>query len=119
MTTYAQGIEADDRFPVESLPGGLRGPAVVYFYPADLTPTCEAEARAFNVLHDRFAEAGVQVVGVSIDSDEKHAEFTASCDLAFPLLSDAGGELTERYCVVYQTLVHPPPIVVTKRHAKP
>ncbi len=27
--------------------------------------------------------------------------------------------LTERYCVVYQTLVHPPPIVVTKRHAKP
>ncbi len=44
--------------------------------------------------------------------------------LQFTLDTDASEEqlatllkLTERYCVVYQTLAHPPPMVVTRRRA--
>ena len=96
MPTEVEGIQAGDPFPVEALPHALEGPAVVYFYPADFTPGCEAEARGFNALHDSFSEAGVQVVGVSVDSAERHEEFTQSCELAFPLVSDEGGSLTER-----------------------
>ena len=45
--------------------------------------------------------------------------------LEFTLDTDASEEqlatllrLTERYCVVYQTLAHPPPLAVTRRRAK-
>ena len=31
-------LEVGDRFPVEKLPVQPEGPAVVYFYPAALTP---------------------------------------------------------------------------------
>ncbi len=96
MPIDADGIAEGDAFPVEALPHSLDGPAVVYFYPADFSPSCEAETRGFNALHDSFAEAGVQVVGISVDTAERHEEFTQSCGLAFPLVSDEGGALTER-----------------------
>lgn len=46
--------------------------------------------------------------------------------LQFTLDTDASEEqlatllkLTERYCVVYQTLAHPPPMALTRRRAEP
>jgi thioredoxin-dependent peroxiredoxin len=87
-------LEVGDRFPVEKLGVTLGGPAVVYFYPADLTPGCTMEAKGFNELYDAFRGAGYEVVGVSIDSDEKHDEFRSECGLRFPLVADPGAELT-------------------------
>jgi peroxiredoxin Q/BCP len=87
-------LEIGDRFPVEKLSVKLEGPAVVYFYPADLTPGCTMEAKAFNDRYDRFREAGYEVIGVSVDSDERHDEFRQECGLRFPLASDPGGELS-------------------------
>ena len=86
-------LEIGDRFPVEKLSVKLEGPAVVYFYPADLTPGCTMEAKAFNDNYDRFREAGYEVIGVSVDSDERHGEFREECGLRFPLVSDEGGAL--------------------------
>ena len=86
-------LEAGDRFPVEKLSVKPAGPAVVYFYPADLTPGCTMEARAFNDRYDRFRDAGYEVIGVSVDSDERHEEFRRECGLRFPLVSDEGGAL--------------------------
>ena len=86
-------LEAGDRFPVEKLSVRPDGPAVVYFYPADLTPGCTMEARAFNDRYDRFRDAGYEVIGVSVDSDERHEEFRQECGLRFPLVSDQGGAL--------------------------
>ena len=83
-----------ERFPVEQLPQKLAGPAVVYFYPQDMTRGCELEARGFEALYDRFRAAGVEVVGVSVDSDESHRAFAEHCGLRFPLVSDEGGVLT-------------------------
>jgi len=88
-------LAVGDRFPVEKLSVQPGGPTVVYFYPADLTPGCTLEAKGFNVRYDRFREAGYEVIGVSLDTDERHDEFRAECGLAFPLVSDEGGTLTE------------------------
>jgi len=87
-------LEIGDHFPVEKLSVKPEGPAVVYFYPADLTPGCTMEAKAFNDNYDRFREAGYEVIGVSVDSDERHEEFRQECDLRFPLVSDEDAELT-------------------------
>ncbi len=86
-------LEVGDHFPVEKLSVQPEGPAVVYFYPADLTPGCTMEAKAFNDRYDRFREAGYEVIGVSVDSDERHEEFRQECGLRFPLVSDEGGTL--------------------------
>jgi peroxiredoxin Q/BCP len=88
-------LEAGDRFPVEKLSVRPEGPAVVYFYPADLTPGCTMEARAFNDRYDAFRGAGYEVIGVSVDSEEKHDEFRSECGLRFPLMADEGAELTK------------------------
>ena len=87
-------LEVGDRFPVEKLSVRPDGPAVVYFYPAALTPGCTLEAKAFNDRYDRFRDAGYEVIGVSVDRAEKNDEFRAECGLAFPLVSDEGGALT-------------------------
>jgi peroxiredoxin Q/BCP len=87
-------LQAGDRFPVERLSPRPAGPAVVYFYPADLTPGCSMEAKAFNDRYDSFREAGYEVIGVSVDPPESHDEFSAECGLVFPLVSDFEGELS-------------------------
>jgi peroxiredoxin Q/BCP len=87
-------LEVGDRFPVEKLSVQPDGPAVVWFYPADLTPGCTMEAKAFNDRYDRFRDAGYEVIGVSVDSDERHEEFRQECGLRIPLASDVGAVLT-------------------------
>jgi thioredoxin-dependent peroxiredoxin len=86
-------LQVGDRFPVEKLSVKPTGPAVVYFYPADLTPGCTKEAKAFNDRYDRFREVGYEVIGVSVDSEERHDEFRAECSLRFPLVADKDGAL--------------------------
>jgi thioredoxin-dependent peroxiredoxin len=87
-------IAENDKFPLERLDVPVSGPAVVYFYPQDKTAGCEMEARRFTELYDRFREAGVEVVGVSVDSQTSHREFADECGITFPLASDEGGALT-------------------------
>lgn len=65
-------------------------PVVVFFYPRDDTPGCTREATDFSNLSDDFAAAGVALLGVSKDSIEKHAKFTAKHGLTVPLASDDG-----------------------------
>ena len=68
---------------------------VLYFYPKDDTPGCTKEACAFRDRMDDYAEAGIRVYGVSLDSAESHREFRAKYDLNFPLLTDEGGRASE------------------------
>jgi peroxiredoxin Q/BCP len=68
---------------------------VLYFYPKDDTPGCTKEACAFRDRMEDYAEAGIQVYGVSLDSPESHREFRAKYDLNFPLLTDEGGRASE------------------------
>jgi peroxiredoxin Q/BCP len=78
----------------------LRGrPVVLYFYPKDGTPGCTREACAFRDEWQRIQATGAQVLGVSLDSVESHAEFKRKHALPFPLLSDAEGKALEAYGV--------------------
>jgi len=68
---------------------------VLYFYPADDTPGCTKEACAFRDRMDDYAQAEIQVYGVSLDSPESHREFREKYNLNFPLLTDEGGHAAE------------------------
>ena len=68
---------------------------VLYFYPADDTPGCTKEACAFRDRMDDYAQAQIQVYGVSLDSPESHREFREKYILNFPLLTDEGGRASE------------------------
>jgi peroxiredoxin Q/BCP len=70
---------------------------VLYFYPRDFTEGCTIEARGFQRDLQAFHQAGAEVVGVSADSAESHAEFCGSEALAYPLLSDPGGRVSKAY----------------------
>ena len=90
-------MNVGDRFPVEDLGLPERdGRMVVWFYPKAATPGCSLEAAEFNRHLDRFEGAGVEVVGVSVDSTEENEAFAEDCGLGFPLVSDTGRELTGR-----------------------
>lgn len=70
---------------------------VLYFYPGDFTSGCTIEAQGFEKNIQKFNDLGVQVVGVSVDSVEKHLDFGKSYGLDFPLLSDNGGTVSNKY----------------------
>jgi peroxiredoxin Q/BCP len=65
-----------------------RGPLILYFYPSDFTPGCTKEACSLRDLHDDVLKAGLRIVGVSPQSPESHARFSAEFKLPFTLLSD-------------------------------
>jgi thioredoxin-dependent peroxiredoxin len=62
--------------------------AVVYFYPAAMTPGCTTEACDFRDNLNSLKSAGYSVIGISKDEPAKLAEFAAQEGLNFPLLSD-------------------------------
>ena len=48
---------------------------VVYFFPADFTRGCTAQAKAFRDDYDKLKDKGVEVIGISGDSAKTHALF--------------------------------------------
>ncbi|HYZ77954.1 MAG TPA: thioredoxin-dependent thiol peroxidase [Gaiellaceae bacterium] len=78
----------------------LRGkPVVVYFYPRDDTPGCTTEACEFRDAYDRFREQGVEILGVSPDTEASHRKFKSKYELPFMLLADPEHEVAEAYGV--------------------
>lgn len=76
-----------------------KGVLVVYFYPADMTGGCTAQACAFRDKQPELKKAGVEVVGVSGDSAENHRIFKKTHDLNFTLLADSDGKLAKLFGV--------------------
>lgn len=72
---------------------------VLYFYPKDDTSGCTAEALDFTAHAADFAAAGAVVVGVSKDPVASHDKFVKKHKLGIPLVSDAEGDICERYGV--------------------
>jgi len=70
---------------------------VLYFYPKDDTPGCTQEACAFRDDLNQLTEMGAQVVGVSLDDSNSHAEFAKKYHLPFPLLADRDGDVAASY----------------------
>ena len=70
---------------------------VLYFYPKDDTPGCTQEACAFRDDLALITEMNAQVVGISVDDSESHAQFAKKYHLPFPLLADKSGAVADSY----------------------
>jgi peroxiredoxin Q/BCP len=70
---------------------------VLYFYPKDFTSGCTLEARRFQQDLPKYRDKNTQILGVSADSVDSHAEFCDSEGLKFPLLADTDGMVSKAY----------------------
>ena len=72
---------------------------VVYFYPADMTGGCTAQACGYRDRIGSLTASGVEVVGVSGDSVENHKIFKQAHNLNFTLLADGDGSVATAFGV--------------------
>ena len=94
----APDFELPDQNGVKHTLQGYAGKwLVLYFYPKDDTPGCSQEACAFRDDLHKLAALGAQVVGISVDDSNSHAEFAKKYHLPFPLLADQSAEVAARY----------------------
>lgn len=70
---------------------------VLYFYPKDFTSGCTIEARRFQQDLPKYLQKNTQIIGVSADDVDSHAEFCDSEGLKFPLLADTDGAVSKNY----------------------
>lgn len=82
-----------------SLSDFLGKKVVIYFYPKDNTPGCTRQACAFANLYDEFRQRGVEIIGISKDSQASHQKFAEKHGLPFILLSDPELEAIKAYGV--------------------
>lgn len=71
----------------------------LYFYPKDMTSGCTAQACNLRDNYKALEDAGIQVIGVSVDSPDSHIKFTEKNNLPFPLISDEDHRLVEQFGV--------------------
>ena len=70
---------------------------VLYFYPRDFTSGCTVEAHNFQTDLAKYQAVNAVILGVSVDSAESHKNFCAKEGLAFKLLSDTDGKVSDAY----------------------
>jgi len=75
-------------------------PVVLFFYPKANTTGCTLETRGFSERYEAFRRAGVEVIGVSVDSAETQAAFAEKCGSRFPLVADTSKEIARQYGVL-------------------
>ena len=108
------GDEAPN-FTAESTEGSINfhewlgdGWGVLFSHPADYTPVCTTELGTVAKLKDDFAQRGVKVVGLSVDSVDDHKGWigdineTQNTTVNFPLIADP-----ERQVAMLYDMIHP------------
>jgi len=75
-------------------------PVILFFFPKANTAGCTAETRGFSERYDRLQRAGVEVVGVSVDTADTQAGFAARCGSRFPMVGDPTKETAQKYGVL-------------------
>jgi len=80
---------------------------VVFFYPLDFTFVCPSEIIAFNHRLDEFKSRGINVIGVSIDSQFSHFAWKNTPineggigQIQFPLVADLTKEISRSFDVL-------------------
>lgn len=84
-------VTLDDLLAGESL--------ILYFYPADFTPLCTAEACSIRDMHDDIVDVGIKVVGISPQSERTHQRFKKQFNIPFPLLFDKNKKVIKAFGV--------------------
>lgn len=85
---------------------------VLFFYPLDFTFVCPSEIIAFDKRLDEFTSRGINVIGVSIDSQFSHFAWknTAVAEggigqVRFPLVADLTKQISRDYDVLFSDSV--------------
>ena len=101
--TQLRGAEAPD-FVLKSLSGEnlrlseYRGEVVILSFWATWCGDCRAQLTELAAMRDRYQDAGVELLAVSLDQTARQAsEVTA--EASYPVLHDAGGEVGRLYDV--------------------
>lgn len=105
----AQAVMPDNTIKEDFSLSALRGKHVVlFFYPLDFTFVCPTEIIAFNRKLDEFKQRGVEVVGISIDSQFSHfawkntkPEDGGIGNIQFPLVADLSKNIARDYGVLF------------------
>ena len=86
---------------------GKKG-AVLFFYPLDFTFVCPSEIIAFSHRIDEFESRGINVIGVSVDSQFSHfawretpVEKGGIGQIKFPLVADLNKQISRDYDVLF------------------
>ena len=103
----AKNLQVGKKAPDFSLPdengnrvklSSFRGKKIIlYFYPADDTPGCTAQACGFRDSFIEIQEKNAVVIGVSPDDARSHQRFRTKYNLPFILLSDPDHVVAEKY----------------------
>ena len=90
------GINQDGK-PIKLSSFRAKKKVVLYFYPKDMTPGCTTEACDFR---DQFKEfKNTVILGVSVDSPERHRKFIDKYNLPFELIADENKKICTKYGV--------------------
>ncbi|PCS23483.1 peroxiredoxin [Candidatus Enterovibrio escicola] len=80
--------------------------AVLFFYPLNFTFVCPSELIAFDKRHSEFQTKGVEIIGVSIDSQFSHNAWRNTeiknggiAQVKYPLVADIKHEICKAYDV--------------------
>ncbi|XOV87552.1 MAG: peroxiredoxin [Pseudomonadota bacterium] len=92
-------LQADDGSEVSIDDLLQNGPLILYFYPADFTAVCTAEACSIRDMHADISDSGFNIVGVSPQSVDSHRRFKTRHDLPFRLLYDKGKRVIRAFGV--------------------
>jgi peroxiredoxin (alkyl hydroperoxide reductase subunit C) len=91
----------EENFKLSSLRGKY---VVLFFWPLDFTFVCPTEIIAHDKRLDKFKERGVEIVGVSIDSQFTHFAWRETPvaeggigPVQFPMVADVKHEITRAY----------------------
>lgn len=71
----------------------------IYFYPKDNTPGCTTQACNIRDHWGDLQKEGIEVVGVSADSEKRHLNFIEKFELPFTLIADEQKEMIELFGV--------------------
>ena len=71
----------------------------LYFYPKDLTPGCTSEACNLRDNYQALMARGIEVIGVSVDSEQSHKKFIAKNELPFRLIADTEKTIVQAFGV--------------------
>lgn len=76
----------------------FRGKKVlVWFYPKASTPGCTAEGCSLRDNYEDLRAAGVEILGMSMDSVKRQFNFATKQEFPYRLLSDESGEITKAF----------------------
>ena len=105
----AQAVMGNNEIRDFTLSQEIKGKyAVVFFYPLDFTFVCPSELIAFDHRLDEFRQRGVEIIGVSIDSQYTHLAWKNTPvnnggigQVRYPLVADIKHEICRAYDVEF------------------